>query len=110
MSAAARGMRGRFVSTRPADADLHDYARYSQGCRCEECRAAKACYARTRRAAAAELRRQANAAGRVYIAAEISHGYSGYRDFSCRCEVCCRAAKASRVRRGQRIDAMAVAS
>jgi hypothetical protein len=103
MSAAARGMRGRFVSTRPADADLHDYARYSQGCRCEECRAAKACYARTRRAAAADLRRKAAAAGQVYIAAGITHGYSGYRDASCRCLVCCRAKKASQVRRERQL-------
>jgi hypothetical protein len=105
MSARARS--GRFVSLRPAT-DVHDYVRYSRGgCRCTTCKAAKAEYTRTRRAAAAELRRQAAASGQVYVASGISHGVSGYRDASCRCGVCWRAAKASRVSRGRRIDAMA---
>jgi hypothetical protein len=102
VSAAARNAIGRFASIRPAD--VHDYVRYSfGGCRCTTCKAAKAEYVRTRRAAAAELRRQAKAAGQVYVAAGISHGVSGYRDASCRCQVCFRAAKASRIRRGARL-------
>jgi hypothetical protein len=109
MTIAVRNAIGRFVSTRPVDVDVHDYARYSQGCRCETCKAAKAEYIRTRRATAAGLRRQAAAAGQVYVAAGITHGASGYRDASCRCDVCCRAKKASQVRLGRRAE-MAVTS
>jgi rubredoxin len=109
VSAVVRNAVGRFASTRPAGVDVHDYARYSQGCRCETCKAAKADYIRTRRAAAAGLRRQAVAAGQVYVAAGITHGASGYRDASCRCPVCCRAKKASQVRLGRRAE-MALAS
>jgi hypothetical protein len=89
----------------------HGYLRYSfNRCRCDVCRAGKAEYARNRRAAAAELRKQATAAGQVYIAQGIRHGISGYRDASCRCDVCFRAAKAARVRRERRLAAMAGAS
>lgn len=112
MSAAVRNLIGKFTSARltTPGAEEHNYARYSYGgCRCATCKAAKAEYVRTRRAAAAELRRQAVAVGEVYVAAGISHGISGYRDASCRCDVCWRAAKASRVRRGRRA-AMAVTS
>jgi hypothetical protein len=107
---AVRDLLGKFTSSQVTTpgVEVHNYARYSRGgCRCETCKAAKAEYVRTRRAATAGLRKQAAAAGQVYIAQGISHGYSGYRDASCRCSVCWRAAKASRVIRGRRIDATA---
>jgi hypothetical protein len=107
MTTVVRNAIGRFVSTRPTGVDVHDYARYSQGCRCGACKAAKAEYIRTRRAATADLRRQAAATGQVYVAAGITHGASGYRDASCRCDVCCRAKKVSQVRCGRRAEAVA---
>ncbi len=76
----------------------HDYIRYTRGCRCDECRAAKAAYMREKRAHWARKRRlsEADGAGRHFVAG-ITHGYSGYQDHSCRCEVCC----ASRARPGR---------
>lgn len=70
----------------------HGYSRYSVGCRCPICRAAKADYMRAKRAQAAEARRAAQAAGAVYVAPGITHGrLSGYRDAKCRCPDCSRA-------------------
>lgn len=53
---------------------------YNRGCRCDECRDAVTTYRR-------KLRKQAKeraASGR----AKFKHGYSGYRDWGCRCETC----------------------
>lgn len=104
MSARAR-RNGRFISLNPPG--VHNYASYIAGCRCTICRAAKAEYARNYRAAAAARRREAAEAGGVHVAPGISHGISGYRDSSCRCDVCFRAAKASRMRRDRRLAAVA---
>lgn len=102
MSAVIRDRSGRFVS--PGRSITHNYARYIAGCRCGVCRAAKAAYVRDSRAAAAARRRQAVAAGEVYVATDITHGVGGYQNESCRCDVCWRAAKANRIRYSRRAE------
>lgn len=106
----ARDAAGRFA---PRPTDVHDYSRYAHGCRCETCKAAKAAYVRTCRAAAAELRKAITAAGSTFVVEDISHGLGGYQNRGCRCRVCCRAAKANRENSRRRVAqraAMAVAS
>jgi hypothetical protein len=61
----------------------HGYNRYSNGCRCETCRAAKAAYIGERRRAATARA----APGRVVPG--IKHGTRrGYKELGCRCEPC----------------------
>lgn len=55
----------------------HGYGGYSKGCRCAKCRAAKAAYMR--------LKRAAEPTGHVD---GITHGYAGYQDYKCRCDIC----------------------
>lgn len=79
------------VPHRPATMEKteHGYNRYTYGCRCEVCRDAKAAYVRAsreRRRRALRLVRQVGA-GRNYVAG-ITHGYAGYQDYACRCDVC----------------------
>lgn len=71
----------------------HGYGRYTQGCRCDQCRGAKATYMRTKRAEAGQRSRAAKSEGQLYVADGIAHGITGYRDHSCRCAVCRRARK-----------------
>lgn len=85
--------------TDPAATTGHGYLAYAYGCRCEACRTAKALYMRTKRAAARVLREAAKAAGEVYVAEGIRHGYSGYQDYGCRCTACWRARKGADARR-----------
>lgn len=76
----------------------HNYNGYTNGCRCEICRAAKATYMREKRQGAA--RERDDAAGE-YVAPGITHGtYAGYADSACRCGSCKQAkADADRGRR-----------
>jgi hypothetical protein len=72
----------------------HGYIRYTKGCRCGVCREAKAAYMREKRADLARARKHINSRpnhGRNFVDG-ITHGYAGYQDYSCRCEVC-KAAK-----------------
>lgn len=69
----------------------HGYSGYTGGCRCSECREAKAAYMRNKRLDAAAARNQ-TAPGDRYVAAGITHGtISGYKDSSCRCTECSNA-------------------
>lgn len=64
----------------------HDYGGYTNGCRCDDCKAGKRAYMQAKRAAASELRSQAP--GR-FVAEGITHGtYAGYQDAHCRCQPC----------------------
>lgn len=73
----------------------HGYGRYSSGCRCEICRAAKSTYMRERRGRAGAIRELSEASGwgRNFVP-DAAHGISGYQDSGCRCETC-RSAKAA---------------
>lgn len=69
----------------------HGYNAYSKGCRCTDCREAKAAYMRGKRREATTARTQATDR---YVAPGITHGtISGYKDSSCRCAECCRTKK-----------------
>lgn len=61
----------------------HDYGRYSNGCRCQVCRDAKAAYMANRRA-------EATRGARLGWAAEgVTHGTrSAYKESGCRCGQC----------------------
>lgn len=74
----------------------HGYVAYTHGCRCDECRAAKAAYMRQKRRAARDYAGQLIAVdGSRYVAPGITHGtYAGYQDARCRC-LECTAAKAA---------------
>lgn len=73
-------------------------------CRCDDCRAGATERMRTRRRAAAAARRAATEAGRVYVAAGVTHGRNAYTNYGCRCQVCVDAwngqARARRAARG----------
>ena len=76
----------------------HGYTAYSHGCRCGDCRAAKAAYQRERRAAA-------------YLPGEIpahvKHGTrSTYEEHGCRCGPC-RASQVKRHHMGAKFEAWA---
>lgn len=77
----------------------HGYGPYSNGCRCDTCRAAKADYMRTKRARAAALRIAVEIAtgGRIryYAGDHFQHGLAGYQDLGCRCPTCTAAKSAS---------------
>jgi hypothetical protein len=72
----------------------HGYAAYTKGCRCETCRAAKADYMRTRRAAG---RAQAQEFAAKYKGARLMadgarHGTrAAYDERGCRCYACTKA-------------------
>jgi len=66
----------------------HGYGRYTGGCRCEICSAAKTAYNRARRAQARAMRDAVRAEGREYVAAGITHGLYGYQTHKCRCLIC----------------------
>lgn len=70
----------------------HSYGGYSNGCRCDVCREAKATRMREYRARARRALRlvQSTGTGRNFVPG-IKHGYSGYQNHACRCEVCTRA-------------------
>lgn len=66
----------------------HGYSSYTNGCRCDECREAKAFYMRNKRSEATAARNNATP-GERYVAPGITHGtISGYKDSSCRCVEC----------------------
>ena len=68
----------------------HGYGGYSVGCRCDECKAAKAAYMRERRAAAyvADSAPEADPA--------VTHGTRfAYEERGCRCDKCMAAVRAS---------------
>lgn len=73
----------------------HGYGAYSQGCRCETCRAAKAAYMREKRAKAWQ-----DAPGDRTPIPGIKHGYSAYQDLKCRCYVCSLAKANDDAKRG----------
>lgn len=77
----------------------HGYGGYTNGCRCDACRAGKRLYMRDKRHRASQRRIQA---GHLrFIAEGITHGtYAGYADAQCRC-LLCTAAKADRDRKGR---------
>jgi hypothetical protein len=61
----------------------HGYGGYSRGCRCEECKDAKAKYMSAKRRAATEAAQPGEAV------AGVTHGTrSAYKDKGCRCEKC----------------------
>ena len=66
----------------------HGYGRYAHGCRCDDCKAAKAAYMRDRR-------------NRAYLAdshqgAPFTHGTRfGYEERGCRCDECYEAERTS---------------
>jgi hypothetical protein len=66
----------------------HGYGRYTMGCRCAVCAAAKTAYTRMRRAQARARRDAARAKGREYVAAVVNHGLYAYQNHSCRCLTC----------------------
>jgi hypothetical protein len=82
----------------------HGYGRYTNGCRCEVCRAAKAAYMRKRRAFGRALAQQWTATStgqrgnrsnawapgsKRYVAPIGTHGTrAGYDEHGCRCEPC----------------------
>lgn len=80
----------------------HGYGRYSDGCRCEVCCEAKRTYMRARRQKAAARRELAAAGGGYHFVPNITHGRSGYNEFSCRCPVCRDAKNGSDRRRVRR--------
>jgi hypothetical protein len=71
----------------------HGYGRYTAGCRCDICRAAK----RHRQNELREPWRKLLRAHREefgwapYVVHGIKHGYSGYQNFFCRCDECVEA-------------------
>jgi hypothetical protein len=69
----------------------HGYGPYTQGCRCGVCREAKRVYTRQQRAYWSTLRRLAERSGRRHVVSGVTHGYSGYQNFHCRCVTCCAA-------------------
>ena len=80
----------------------HGYLAYTHGCRCDECRAAKAAYMREKRAAAREAAGTLiDSLGRNYVPG-IKHGAAGYKDHLCRCEVCTAAKRVEDARRAAR--------
>ena len=78
----------------------HGYGAYTRGCRCDECRQAKADYMRRRRsgarrtAAAAQGKVRASWAEGRYVVTDpsVTHGTrSTYEEHGCRCERCTNA-------------------
>ena len=59
---------------------IHGYGGYTNGCRCDVCRQAKADYMRDRRATAYLEPQQP--------VPDITHGRFGYEERGCRCDVC----------------------
>jgi hypothetical protein len=82
----------------------HGYGGYTDGCRCQTCRTAKADYQRQRRAAARQLAhrftttsdgRPANRSGNAWapgatrLVLDLNrHGLAGYDEHGCRCRTC----------------------
>ena len=69
----------------------HGYLLYTHGCRCEVCKAAKAAYMRSKRAAAKAAARGPliNEQGRHVAPGDFKHGTAhGYKDHACRCLDC----------------------
>lgn len=67
----------------------HGYNAYASGCRCEVCRDAKAAYMREARARRWRTLRlvRTHGTGRNFVDG-ITHGYSGYQNYACRCAIC----------------------
>lgn len=77
----------------PIETRKHGYGCYTNGCRCEVCRAAKAEYIRARRATARQRMREVADLGLLHVEG-ITHGRFGYEERGCRC-VTCLAARAA---------------
>lgn len=74
---------------------VHGYNRYTNGCRCGVCTVAKRERQRDYRAEKRAARDQATVSGRRHTpVGGIKHGYTGYVEHFCRCEVCRQAASA----------------
>lgn len=72
----------------------HDYVGYTEGCRCDTCKAAKAEYMSARRAAAA--------ADPVAAVSGVTHGTRfAYEERGCRCQRCCEHHEAKRGHHGK---------
>lgn len=65
-----------------------EYVRYVRGHKDAASRAAKAAYMRALRARARQAMEAARARGERHIVEGIKHGYSGYANYYCRCDVC----------------------
>jgi hypothetical protein len=78
-------------------AGLHGtYSRYTNGCRCDQCRAAKAAYMKARRTEALATAQR----NPFQVARGIKHGtWHGYDEHGCRCDPCVSKAYASKSRR-----------
>lgn len=77
-----------------AVAEHGTYARYSShpGCRCDECRAAKANYMRERRANARRMAHRHSVPGSPFVADVKTHGTrAAYEEHGCRCAPCRKA-------------------
>ena len=68
----------------------HGYGPYTNGCRCDICRAAKAAYQANRRAAAS--------LATTPVPDGLTHGRAGYEEHGCRCEICVKAKREEWVR------------
>jgi hypothetical protein len=66
---------------------------YGDGCRCDPCRAANRTYSWDLR----QRRAKRVAAGLI----EVPHGYNGYCNYNCRCDICSTAAIAVRAKKKQ---------
>lgn len=84
----------------------HGYGRYTNGCRCDVCRAAKVERMREYRNKRRRARDLVKAGGGRNYVSGITHGYSGYQNYICRCRVCVAAATAeARLRHARRKQA-----
>lgn len=76
----------------------HGYGKYTNGCRCDVCRQAKADYSRERRAKARALAQKYSVDGWRYVAPIERHGTRfGYEEAGCRCPECTHARTSSDV-------------
>jgi hypothetical protein len=66
----------------------HGYVPYTKGCRCDVCKEAKRLYSKAQRDQRACMLARATTRGYTYTVPGITHGYSGYQNFKCRCDTC----------------------
>lgn len=82
----------------PGNEQAHGYGRYSHGCRCSICRAAKAAYVQGRRKRARELASRFTDDSGRHLAIGVAHGtVSAYDESGCRCRPCTSALSAKRL-------------
>ncbi len=73
----------------------HGYGGYSRGCRCDECRTAKAEYMRARRATARRLADRFTDDAGAHFVPDVTHGRVGFEEHGCRCPQCVEARRSS---------------